>query len=274
MLKHFIKTTAVGRLLLIPLRFGIALSHQIPLLKTIITWTFRSKEFYNFSYDLNPLNRQYYISFIASLCQQPYATIENYFLELEGDKSLQQFVIAHLQSSPDKYTMDLPPHWGKRLGWYALVRALKPKYIVETGVDKGLGSCVLAAALLHNQEEGHEGKLLGIDISPKAGQLFQSPYASVGKIVIGDSLETLKNLEESVDFFIHDSDHSESFEMAEYQAVAPKLAPNAILLTDNGYFTNTLLNFAKQNGRSYLYFQDRPFNHWWPGDGLGIAWKS
>jgi predicted O-methyltransferase YrrM len=274
MLKHFIKTTAAGRIFLLPLRLGIALSHQLPLFKTIIAWTFRSKEYYNHSYDLHPLNRQYYIAFIASLCQQPYATIENYFLELEENKSLQQFITTHLQSSPDKYTMDLPPRWGKRLGWYALVRALKPKHIVETGVDKGLGSCVLAAALLRNQEEGHEGKLLGIDISPKAGQLFQPPYSSFGKIVIGDSLETLKNLKETVDFFIHDSDHTESFEMAEYQAVASKLASNAILLTDNGYMTNTLLNFAKQTNRNFLYFQDRPIKHWWPGDGLGIAWKN
>ena len=38
--------------------------------------------------------------------------------------------------------------YGRRLGWYALVRALKPRTVVETGADKGLGSCVLAALRL------------------------------------------------------------------------------------------------------------------------------
>ena len=93
---------------------------------------------------------------------------------------------------------------------------------METGVDKGLGSCVLSAALLRNHAEGHPGRYLGTDINPQAGWLFQGPYRKAGQILYGDSIESLQCLEGPIDLFINDSDHSAEYEEREYACITSK----------------------------------------------------
>ena len=34
-----------------------------------------------------------------------------------------------------------------------------------------------------------------------------------------------------------------------------------------------LLEFAQRIGKTFLYFQDQPHNHWWPGDGIGTVFS-
>lgn len=271
-LKKFVTTTFLGRWLLLPYRLGLALRSLK--IGYAFRWALYSREHYNFSYDLEPRNRDDLVAFLAVVCQTPYETIHQYMQEVENDQALFSYLKSHIQNSSERYVMDPIPRLGKRLGWYALVRALKPRLVVETGVDRGLGSCVLAAALLKNQTEGFPGKLMPIDINPKAGILFQSPYTQTGQLVVSDSLVALDNLQEPVDLFLHDSDHADEHERAEYKAVAKNLSPHALVVTDNGYFTNALLDFARSTNRHYLYFQDRPYHHWWIGDGLGIAWSK
>ncbi len=57
-----------------------------------------------------------------------------------------------------RWSMKQRPGLGRRLGWYAIVRLLKPRRIVETGTHDGLGSLVLLAALERNAAEGSEGR--------------------------------------------------------------------------------------------------------------------
>ncbi|MGU9956682.1 MAG: hypothetical protein ACNYPI_03275 [Arenicellales bacterium WSBS_2016_MAG_OTU3] len=61
-------------------------------------------------------------------------------------------------------------------------KSTKPKTVIETGIDKGMGSVVLASALLRNIEEGFPGEYFGTDINPDAGYMFNGKYAKVGKI--------------------------------------------------------------------------------------------
>ena len=83
----------------------------------------------------------------------------------------------------------------KRILWYALVRTLKPSVIIESGVHRGLGTCVLSAAITKNRAEGFKGDLYAVDIDPKAGELVQSPYKDVVKLTIQDSLDYLKTFD-------------------------------------------------------------------------------
>lgn len=102
-------------------------------------------------------------------------------------------------------------HYGRRrLGWYAFARALKPEAIVETGVEKGLGACVLTKALTENAKEGHPGRYFGTDIDTNAGYLFRPPNTDVGEILYG----------------------------------------------------------------GFLFFAERPRDHWYPGAGIGIAFRK
>jgi hypothetical protein len=42
-------------------------------------------------------------------------------------------------------------------------------------------------------------------------------------------------------------------------------------MSDNSQQTSKMLEFAQRIGKSFLYFQDQPKDHWWPGDGIGAA---
>jgi predicted O-methyltransferase YrrM len=163
--------------------------------------------------------------------------------------------------------------FGRRLGWYAVARAIKPKTIVETGVDKGLGSCVLSAALARNTEEGYPGHYYGFDINPKAGYLLAGKYAEFGEIRYGDSLASLRQLDAAIDLFINDSDYNPNYETAEYNTVAPRLSPNAIVLGDNSHATDRLLAFSLATERQFAFFRETPDKHWYPGAGIGISFK-
>jgi predicted O-methyltransferase YrrM len=145
--------------------------------------------------------------------------------------------------------------------------------VVETGVDKGLGTCVLAAALLRNAEDGRPGRVSSLDINPEAGYLArQAPWSTVVDLVIGDSIASIAALDQAVDVFLHDSAHSRVHERSEFHAVGPKLAPGALLLTDNVSNTTVLADYAEQTGRRFLAFREQPARHWFPGDGIGAAW--
>jgi len=271
-LRHFLKFTAFGRLLLIPFRFfRIALPQACCQLAAMITWAFRSKEHYNHTYHLTELNKHYLASYIAVVSGHDVSEIEGYVRELESDEALAALLRERTLASPDRHNSDVEPRYGRRLGWYALVRATKPRVVVETGVDRGLGTAVLAAALRRNDKEGAPGLVYATDIVPTCGHLFAEPYKTYGRILLGDSVELLKKFAEPVDIFLHDSDHRAEYEWAEFLAIEPRLHPGSIVMSDNSQQTSKLFEFARRLGKSFLYFQDQPKDHWWPGDGIGAA---
>jgi len=270
--KDFVKTTFFGRILLIPWRFKNAMFVAVKPLKNAVLWSICSREHYNYTYDLESRNLEYLTAFLAHVTAKPYELLEKYLNEILEDEDIKQLIIRGHQTSPERFIADLDVKYGRRIGWYALIRALKPKVVVETGVDKGLGSCVIAAALRQNARENCHGKLIAIDINPKAGYLIQEPYSSFVSLVIKDSIEALNGLDVAVDFFIHDSNHSVEHEAMEYQALKGKLSAGAMVLSDNSEHSSELLDFARKTERKFLFFAERPKDHWWPGEGIGVAW--
>jgi len=178
-----------------------------------------------------------------------------------------------LKSAQKEYA-DLRVDFGRRLGWYAFARAMKPKITVETGVDKGIGSVLLCSALLKNRDEGFEGYFFGTDINPEAGYLLGGKYAEVGKILYGDSIKTLSQFTEKIDLFINDSDHSSDYEYREYITIKDKISERAVLLGDNSHTSDKLAIFSKETNRNFLFFKEEPSEHWYPGAGIGISFKS
>jgi predicted O-methyltransferase YrrM len=271
MLRRLIKHTALGRWLLIPFRLGYALTFLLRQARVMVRWAFVSKEHYNYTYDLTELNRSYLASYIAVVTGHPVQEIESYFQELEGDKTLRATLRERTLSSPERHNCNVEPRYGRRLGWYALTRATKPRVLMETGVDRGLGTAVLAAAMLRNAKEGAPGLVYATDIVASCGHLLAEPYKSQCRIILGDSVQTLKKFPESVDIFIHDSDHRPEYEWAEFLAIEPRLHSASIVMSDNSQLTSKMFEFAQRLGKSFLYFQDAPKDHWWPGDGIGAA---
>lgn len=265
---------AVARALRRRRRRAIAQGYFADKLRAIERWLDESNETTNFTCDLTALNRTYLAAFVHAVAGCPRDRAAAYFAELEGDEELARHVRATTEGSPHRSVADPVARYGRRLGWYALVRALRPRLVVETGVDKGLGACVLAAALRRNAAEGHPGRYVGTDLSPTAGWLFTGSLAAHGQVLHGDSIASLSRLEGPVDLFIADSDHAYEYESREYRTIEPRLGPGALLLSDNAHCCPALHDFAARTGRRFLFWREEPRDHWYPGAGIGAAWSA
>jgi Methyltransferase domain len=122
---------------------------------------------------------------------------------------------------------------------WCLIRHLKPRRIVETGVAHGVSSRFILEALKINGS----GHLWSIDLPPLERTLHQEIGIAVGKghpdrwtFIRGSSRRRLPKLLSDIgqiDLFIHDSLHSEHNVRFELDCVARCLAPNGVIVVDD-----------------------------------------
>ncbi len=153
------------------------------------------------------------------------------------------------------------------MGWYAIVRLARPQLVVETGTDKGLGSATLARALQRNGS----GQLVTIDTNPAAGSLLNG--TDLAQVIIGNSLDILPSLQGEIDLFIHDSLHTRDHELAELAAIEGAISADSIVLSDNSHATDALPVWSQKVGRHFLFFAEKPSDHWYRGGGIGAAFS-
>jgi predicted O-methyltransferase YrrM len=269
-----LNSTPAGVVINIPRRIVYALGYYVPKLAKILAWGFGSRETTNYTYDLSDDSLFYLMHTIAVVTGADLDVVGGYIEEARTDAQLRATVIGAIRESRFRYLSDARCEFGRRLGWYALVRIMKPRVVVETGVDKGLGAILLCAALLKNRADGAGGIYFGTDINPEAGWLLRPPYSQVGSVLFGDSIESLQKLPQNIDLFINDSDHSGDYEYREYRTIAEKLSDRAIVLGDNSHVTPMLARFAAECGMQFLHFREVPRDHWYPGCGIGIAFHA
>lgn len=272
--KQLMRIPIAGKLFSAAFRFAIGFRQAARPLGLFVSWLVRSNEYTNFTYELTERNKRHLAAFIADVTSARYETALGFIRELEADENLQAAVKRATMRHEEGRFADSEVRYGRRLGWYALVRILKPRVVVETGVDKGLGSVVLTAALRRNGLEGHPGVYYGTDINTKAGYMLHGEYAQYGRILYGDSIESLSRLDCEIDLFINDSDHSPVYERREYDVVRGKLSDRAVIVGDNAHATDSLLQFALETGRRFAFFRETPRNHWYQGAGIGVAFKD
>lgn len=268
-LRRRIANSPIARGVAVPLRTMMVARYDAHVIGRSVDWLVHSRETTNFTYDLDPLNRDQLCWFVSAVSGAEVGQVRSWIQELLDDEKVTQQLTRRMASNPRRGICPKEPHWARRLGWYALVRATQPDHVVETGTQLGLGSCAIAAALVQN---GH-GRLTTIDTDPEAGYLIEEPLASVVDRRIASSVEVLKELRD-VDMFLHDSLHTYQYEASELAAVAPNLSPAAIVLSDNAHDSSALSDWAERTGRHYLFFKEQPLDHWWPGDGIGAAWAD
>ena len=122
---------------------------------------------------------------------------------------------------------------------YVVVRLLRPQLVVETGVGAGVSSW----AILKAMDENGTGHLISIDLPtpntellPKVGYLVPSELRGRWDLRTGPSKRLLpKVLEEfgEVDIFQHDSRHSYSNQLREYQTAWPYIRSGGLLVSDD-----------------------------------------
>lgn len=268
-LRRRIATSPIARGAAFPLRTMMVARYDAHLIGRSVDWLVRGRETTNFTYELDSLNRDQLCWFVSSVTGSEIGQIRAWMRELEEDNDLADHLTKRLSSNPRRRICAQEPHWARRSGWYAIVRATQPDHVVETGTHLGLGSCVIAAALLRN---GH-GRLTTIDIDPDAGYLIGEPWASVIDRRTGDSIDVLGTLRD-VGMFLHDSLHTYDYETKELTAVEPNLRADAIVISDNAHDSSALSDWAERSARHYLFFKEQPRDHWWPGDGIGASWAG
>ena len=158
---------------------------------------------------------------------------------------------------------------------YAVVRAVRPRVAVETGVANGFSTAFLLQALRANGE----GRLHSIDLPREVGRTYEPgtfyegrgqagipPGAEPGwlipeplkdrwTLILGRSQEELPRLLQrlgTIDFFMHDSEHSFECMWFEFNAAWPRLRPGGVLVSDDVNSTEAFARFATEQSREPL----------------------
>jgi predicted O-methyltransferase YrrM len=125
-----------------------------------------------------------------------------------------------------------------RLAW-CLARHLRPRRVVETGVGRGLTTCVLLEAL----QRGGGGHLWSIDLPPfgqgaatETGTAVPDRLRERWTLLRGSSRRRLRGLLpdlRQVDLFVHDSMHTGRNVRFELEQVWPALSAGGAVLVDD-----------------------------------------
>jgi hypothetical protein len=155
---------------------------------------------------------------------------------------------------------------------YAVMRKVRPRAAVETGVANGFST---AFSLLALRENG-EGELHSIDLPREVGREYEAGtfYEGEGRaglpagsepgwlipaelkgrwtLLLGRSQDELPPLLErlgTIDSFMHDSEHSFDCMWFEFNAAWPRVRPGGGLVSDDVNSTEAFPRFAAQVGR-------------------------
>lgn len=226
-------------------------------------------ELTNFTYPL--ANEDELIDWVASVLSAERSQIAAYVAEAHEDEDLAAEIKRQV---PARRKGRHPSAWfGRRLGWYAITRALKPSLVVETGIDAGHGSLLLLRALEHNANEGYDGELVSFDINPQAGWLVPERMRNRWHAIYASTFDALEPAVagREVGMLVHDSEHTYECERFEFRAALAHRASKLALLSDNAHVTTALRDVCAAHGADYHYFQERPEHHFYRGAGIGFG---
>ncbi|GGM76716.1 hypothetical protein GCM10007108_13490 [Thermogymnomonas acidicola] len=148
---------------------------------------------------------------------------------------------------------------------YMLVRKYRPNRLIETGVAQGVSSSVILKAITVNGE-GHltsidlptysragrmnaDGVLDRAHVDPSLGPGWVVPkdLRTNWSLILGDSKEKLKELGGDIDFFFHDSEHSYSHMMLEYEWALGHMR-SGVICSDDISWNRAFMDFRKNHG--------------------------
>lgn len=169
------------------------------------------------------------------------------------------------------WTKRAPP-FGKRLGWYALARALRPRRVIEIGAHDGLGSLLLLRALELNERDGFRGTLVSFDVNPAAGWLVgEHPLWQLRIQSSDEGLPEVVSPTAPVDMLVYDGWHTFEAEYADLRVAAEHMSSDGVLVSDDAQVTRALAHLCEELGFDYSEFQELPLGHFYPGAVLAAG---
>ncbi|MHC4655649.1 MAG: class I SAM-dependent methyltransferase [Planctomycetota bacterium] len=202
----------------------------------------------------------YFDTVMSRIVVTPKHALTYYRDELMSDKLLEE---TYLRATDFNKDLKIEKTFGKVIkrenyvtNYYALIRERKPKIVVETGTADGC----LTGWILSAMHKNNCGKLLSIDIPPQKGKLTMATSLSadnVGHLIpnayhdrweyhAGDAKELLPKLliENVVDIFIHDSLHTRTHMLFEYNCARALMRPGTIIISHDILWNGAFFSFV------------------------------
>jgi predicted O-methyltransferase YrrM len=156
---------------------------------------------------------------------------------------------------------------------YLLVRAARPRLVVESGVLYGASSAHILAALAANGEgELHSIDLAHDETEPPGDFLVPDGLRDRWHLIVGDSRSELPALLEelgTIDCFHHDSLHTFEHMTWEYQTALPHLAAGGVLSSHDVLVAHSMRRIFQRN--AFPVFCDRHGLRWSTFQNSGFA---
>jgi hypothetical protein len=151
--------------------------------------------------------------------------------------------------------------------YYLLVRALKPGFVVEAGVDKGLGATIICEALRRNAAEGYTGDYLGIEDNPlQRSSIYARFPHKRGEVRHGNSPDVIHTIARKIDLFVHDTTPDPVHVGAQLEALQGHMAERGVLVST--WAVPQFVEYAATNGKRLLVHKEEPARHWYSGSRL------
>ncbi len=145
---------------------------------------------------------------------------------------------------------------------YSIVRLTRPAVVVETGVARGATSASILKAL----DKNGKGRLYSIELPillpnsrKEVGSMVPLGLRERWNLIFGPGTIEIPKLRRDisrVDIFVHDSEHSYSNQIAEFERVWPWLKEGGILISDDVDNNALFETFEKNHGTLILISQD------------------
>jgi hypothetical protein len=222
------------------------------------------------SYTYTVANTDEVLAGIADATGVPVDALRSFAREAETDPELGDRLARRL-----RWRLDVKrrPPLGHRLGWYVLVRALRPRLLVETGIYNGLGSLTLLRALARNRADGVDGELLSFDMSDRAGWMVPEELRDGWRPVVGSTRDTLERAVEGrrIDGLFQDTHHTEENQTFEFGVALRNAAPELVLVDGSGGLSPVLERLSRERGGRYRCLPLRAADHWYQRGALAFS---
>jgi len=233
-----------------------------------LNWIFFSKEISNFTYEIENQNEIVHTCEIITGLNYDFLKDILNEIDFNNTEFRNFFSKEYYENYPNKNI------FGRRLLWYLLVRSLKPELVIESGIDKGMGSCLLIYAQYKNSlEENKDFEFIGTDIKKKDNFCFnlKNKKYEKYKFIFEDTLNFLSKFNgKKKIIYISDAEHNYDFELKEFNLIKKNLSNNSLIISDNN--SGSLSKFSILNNKKLIYFHEKSKNFWYHGATTSVSY--
>jgi predicted O-methyltransferase YrrM len=192
---------------------------------------------------------------VATTLDRMYSESKNQMAKLreKGSELNRPMTTQERTDAMSEFYIPVTPESGRLL--YSLVRATKPKTVVEFGMSFGISAVHLAAAVRDNGS----GRVVTTELSATKIAAAKKTFSETGlddliTILDGDALTTLEGLDGSADFVLLDG--WKDLYLPVIKLLEPRLPAGALVIADNASAPDMqpYLDYVRNADNGYVSF--------------------